>query len=113
MSEDELSWSCLDSNQDYNYTQFWDNKSFKLVSHKKWVHCYINDKEIFKFSKGARVVTDLNGKILRLIGVDIQPTLFKLSIKNKSIIKPLLPNEIYEFSNSNEFILIEKHDFYL
>ena len=70
IADDNINWSCLDSDFDYEYTQYWNGHIFKMQTKKQDVNCLIDGKRIFTFSKGARVVTSLTGELLDVIGIE-------------------------------------------
>ncbi|MBE0654192.1 MAG: hypothetical protein IH594_10370, partial [Bacteroidales bacterium] len=67
---DKIYWSCLDENHDYYYSQRIGSSVYCLKTEDDTVHCMKNDKLLFSFSKGARIVTDLNGAINEVVGIE-------------------------------------------
>jgi hypothetical protein len=101
ISLDKILWSCIDSQNEYDYTQKWNNNVFRLKTKKDIVNCYINDQLIFSFSKGARIVTDLNGKIIEIIGIGVEPKMIKYNFNFKSDSVLVEPNSFYRFKNND------------
>lgn len=114
ISKDIISWSCISSEENYDYTQVWDNKTFRLQTKGNIAHCYINNSEVFSFTKGARVVTDLNGSLLDIAGIDTKPCQLTLADTHglKSIVN-LQPNQVYHPAGPESFKLDHSVEFYL
>ena len=82
----------------FEYTQNMYGKAYKLVSDGKEVTAYIDSKKIFTASVGARIITDLDGKLLSVWGIAENGIVFTIAYEDKKIEKQLLPNDcIKEF----------------
>lgn len=94
ISADKIYWSCLDSDFDYDYTQYWNGHSFKMQTKEQDVNCYIDGKRIFTFSKGTRVVTSLTGELAELVGIATRKRTILIN-NNEIHLLFVQPNAIY------------------
>jgi len=99
IAQDKISWSMLNKENDVDYTQQWNGNTYRLHTHNDVVTCFINNAELFSFSKGARIVTDLNGNVIELIG--LAPDLQTIELQSDQITQTvhLAPNEVYKEDN--------------
>lgn len=95
LTQDQIYWSCLDKDNDYSYSQQWGNRLFKMTTKGNQAFCFINGKEVFSFTKGIRIVSDLNGKIIEVIGIDINDKKATISYKGKNFSLLVTPNTVY------------------
>ena len=95
---DRLYWSCLEDIEDYTYSQQWGDKIFTQVARGNLVVCSINGKEVFSYTKGARVVSDLKGKPIEVVGIDTDEIDFSLTYKGKMREIKLSPNGLYRLN---------------
>ena len=64
-------WSGIpDGTHSTAYTQYWLGKEFKLENSNGTFSGYLNGKKLFSCTAGVRVVTDLNGTVLEVVGID-------------------------------------------
>ena len=68
VAHDRVWWSAL-SVGDFTYTQRWGERTFTLDCKGGQMRASLNERELFSSTAGARVVTDLDGKILEIIGI--------------------------------------------
>ncbi len=99
MTQDKVYWSCLDNNNEYNYSQILDNKVLKMTTKNNKVYCFINGKEIFSFTKGIRVVSDLTGKIIEIVGIETTNKKTIIAYKGKNFSISVNPNAIFNYRN--------------
>jgi len=82
----------------FTYSQNMYGKEYKLVSDGKNVTAYIDSKQIFTATVGARIITDLDGKLISVWGIAEDGVDFSIAYEDKKIEKQLLPNDcIKEF----------------
>ena len=81
ITQDKIYWSCLDNKNNYSYSQQWGNYLFKMTTGDNRVSCLINGKEVFSFTKGARVISDLSGKIIEVAGIEPEKKKIKVTCK--------------------------------
>jgi len=99
LSQDKVLWSCLDTKNQYDYTQQLGNREFKLTTKDNRVHCSINGKEVFSFTKGIRIVSDLDGNILEAVGIDTEDKMVEITDHKKTISLSVAPNTVYAYQN--------------
>ena len=99
LAQDTVHWSCLDDDQEYRYSQKWGERLYRLETRGSRVHCFFNDREIFSFTRGARVVSDLEGRIIEIIGITPEKKSRKVSVRydGKTHSLSLSSNEIYQY----------------
>lgn len=111
ITQDKIYWSCLDDNFEYDYTQIWNGFDYKLQTKGDSVFCSINGELIFSFSKGARVVTNLVGELIEVVGIDVEEKSFQYKKDNKYFFL-LKPNSIYKMKNDKAFEESSSVEFY-
>lgn len=94
ITQDKVYWSCLDNNHDYKYVQNWNNTEFSLQTTGKNVQCSINGKPVLTFTKGARIVTDLKGKLIEIVGIETVTKKIQLKSDREYRID-IEPNSVY------------------
>lgn len=99
MAQDKIYWSCLDNANEYFYSQEWGNRLFKMMTVGDQVYCFINDEEIFSFSKGVRVVTDLEGKLIEIVGIETKSQKAIVKYKGKNLFFSVTPNTVYGYKS--------------
>ena len=109
LSQDQVYWSCLDGEADYEYVQQWGKKTFRMKTIGQNVHCSIDGYEVFSFTKGTRVVSDLQGNILYVAGIEPKDITAEVTYQKKNHRLKICPNARYEFNG--EFNLTTKVEF--
>lgn len=98
ISEDKVNWSCLDNDNDFEYSQAWGNRLFRMKTLGNRVHCSVNGKEVFSFTKGIRIVSDLTGGITEVIGQEVKPVASEIVVGGKTFALKVSPNERHTFN---------------
>ena len=111
ISRDTINWSCLDTKQDFEYTQVWNKNTYLIKKNREMVSCFINSKLIVQFSKGCRLVTDMNGKPLKIIGIETKDETIKFLVDKNSTSLTVKPNFVYKL-NDNKTELISSKTFF-
>ena len=98
ISYKKVFWSTATEMGKFTYTQNMHGKEYKLVSDGNEMQGFIDGKEIFASTVGARIETDLDGKILSVYAIAENDFEFSMSFEDKKIEKTLSKNEcIKEF----------------
>ena len=95
LTQNTIFWSCLDNTNDFDYLQKWNGNVYRFHTINGIVKCLINDKEIFSFTKGTRIVTDLNGKMIEAVGIETQAKTIQFKSKQVSWALNIEPNDVY------------------
>jgi hypothetical protein len=103
MNQDKIFWSCINKKYDYSYTQLWGNKILKLTTKENRVICSINGKEIFEFTKGARLISDIYGNLKEVVGIDVNSKKIEITCLNKKYSLVVDPNSIYKLNYIGRF----------
>ncbi|WP_063795735.1 MGH1-like glycoside hydrolase domain-containing protein [Paenibacillus sp. Soil750] len=100
ISMDDLFWGGLqDGEFERSYTQQWAEDRFTLKSKHGFFSGYINEKQVFRASNGVRIVTDLQGQVKEIIGIETKPTTVRLEIEDRRFTFTIKPNEAYVIEN--------------
>jgi hypothetical protein len=68
---DQVYWSGISAGTDSTtYTQYWLGKEFKLENSNGSFSGFVNGEKLFRCTAGVRVVTDLNGTVCEVVGID-------------------------------------------
>jgi len=100
LTQDRVYWSCLNSSGDYEYEQKWGDYSFRLVTKANQVICLINGKEAFSFTKGIRVISGLDGKPIKAVGIGTEEQKVTIESEGRTFALTVAPNTIYSFANN-------------
>lgn len=98
IKQDKIYWSCLDRDDSFHYTQEWGNRRYELKTTGDQVLCSINGQEVFSFTKGIRLVSDLEGKVIEVVGIEKKTFSTGISYHGKTYRVLVKPNWIYQFS---------------
>ena len=102
ITQDRIYWSCLNSDQSYDYSQTWGNRLYEIKTRGHQVHCFVNGKEVFSFTKGIRLVSDLNGKIMEAVGIETKDINAEIVCKKKTFRLKMSPNKTDHFLDKFE-----------
>ncbi|HKK19095.1 MAG TPA: hypothetical protein VJ952_10485, partial [Opitutales bacterium] len=96
VDEGRVWWSAVDPEAaDFNYEQSWGEHSFRLSYKDSIMSAYVGKELVFSCSAGARVITDLSGKVLEVVGAAPEPVRFQLK-RNTGMTELLVqPNTVY------------------
>jgi len=99
LTRDKVYWSCLDDDNDYSYSQQWGGRLFKLATDGDNVVCSINNEKVFSFSKGMRLVSDLEGNVTEVVGIGINEKDATVCYKGRTYSLSVQPNSVYHIQN--------------
>lgn len=90
-------WSSVDvDSAEFSYEQNWGEYSFRLKIENGEMHGYVNNSLAFHCSSGYRVVTDLKGNVLELVGIAPETVQVDLVNGYRHIRVKLEPNTVHE-----------------
>jgi hypothetical protein len=90
VANDRVWWSGLDG-ADFTCTQRWEGRVWTLSAAKGRFTASLNGQQLFSSTRGVRVVTDLDGNVLEVVGIasKAQTVLIQLAaIRRELIVKP-------------------------
>jgi len=110
---DRITWSGLHSRTDSSiYEQVVNGKKYSLQINNDHLSAFINDKHIFQCSPNVRCITDMDGKILSMVGIDTVQRKVKLTIPNeKTYHLEIKPNCIYQINKKKQLKLKKRIPF--
>lgn len=111
ITQDKIYWSCLDKDYDYNYAQKWNGADYTLQTKGNNVICSINGKQAFSFTKGARIVTDLEGKLLEIVGISKEPKTIHINYQKEYSLL-LQPNTIHRINHKGRLVKYKSTEFF-
>ncbi|MCX6970457.1 MAG: trehalase family glycosidase [Verrucomicrobia bacterium] len=108
VANDRVWWSALrGSGGDFTYTQRWGERTFTLDRAGGRVRARLNGRELFICTDGARVVTDLEGAIQEVVGIqpEIENPDTALTAGDRTWFFSLKPNQVVSITNDQPKIL--------
>jgi hypothetical protein len=75
------------------------------------VACSLNNENKFSFTKGARIITDLDGKPIEITGIETEPKTIEFKTGEDSYSLVIEPNCVYRLNNEGEFIKYKTVEF--
>jgi hypothetical protein len=70
VARNQVWWSAADpEGANFTATQNWGAHSFRLRRGQNGFQGFVGDRQVFACTAGVRVVTDLDGKVLRVVGI--------------------------------------------
>jgi hypothetical protein len=98
VEKEMVSWSKIKNgaNDSVHYQQVLGDKTFSLTVANGEMKGSINNQQVFRCSEGVRIVTDMQGRILYLAGIDTRPHAVNLMANNKKYAGVVVPNAVYK-----------------
>jgi hypothetical protein len=93
---DTIHFNGLPSEHNYSYSQQLDKDNYKLVQDNKQITGLLNEREIFRSTAGIKVMTDRQGNILGIAGIDALAQNVKFETSGKSYRAKIEPNGLYQ-----------------
>ncbi len=94
VERDVIHWSGLTDSGKTEYVQRFGDKTYKLKNNGETFTASINGMEKFTCSTGVRICTDMDGKPLRIVGIDTVPHQVSFNSKNINRTIEVNPNQI-------------------
>ncbi len=105
ISQDKILWSSIDNQHDYDYKQRWNGLELRIQTKKDgWATCFVNGKKIAAFSAGVRLITDLQGQLIEIVGITSSKETIKAKVNGKSYDLTVNPNTRYRLNDRGEFV---------
>lgn len=99
----EALWSAV-AEENFEYEQKLYGKSFKLIHRDGFAEAYIDGELKLSFSRGARILTDLEGNIISVYGADTKSFDCSIKARDESYVIPLCPNGEYGIKAGNAYL---------
>lgn len=101
-----LLWSGLQEGANSTYTQVLGGRRFTLHLNGSSFAAKIDGAPLFRCSIGVRVITDVNGRVMEVWGIDTQPHQIKLQVAGAAPLTTLgatiKPNEVWAVISKHE-----------
>jgi hypothetical protein len=110
LSRDQVIWSCLEDENQYEYSQVWGDQTFKMTTTGDKVNCFVDGKKVFSYTKGIRVISDISGKITGIAGIETKVQSAVIEYNGKLFELKVSSNGIYSFKG--EFTKTRSAEFY-
>ncbi len=111
ITQDQIYWSCLNDKNDFDYQQKWNGTTYRLLASNGIAKCLINEKEVFSFSKGARIITDLNGNLIEIVGIETKANTIHFKFGQVSNSANIEPNCVYRQNQVGELFKFKSISF--
>ena len=95
-------WSACDQQKEFAYTQRWGDFECELSSARGRMTAHQSGTELFTSTGGVRVVTDLEGKAIEVVGIAPEPRHVVLHIARERRELWVSPNQVIPMSPSAE-----------
>jgi hypothetical protein len=100
VAESRVWWSAVDdAGADFTTTQSWGDRQFQIQSQDGVVRALVGGKPAFTITAGTRVVTDLSGKPLEIVGISTKPQKGELQVGSESQAFDIQPNEVIKLES--------------
>lgn len=104
-------WSALaDNEHDFSYTQRWGKHHFSLTTKDGKLRAMVNGALSFESTTGSRVVTDLAGNLISVVGISPKPQAVEVQRGASSWSGKIQPNQVMQF-DGDQLILTAKVPF--
>jgi hypothetical protein len=89
-------WSSVDPEAaDFNYEQNWGDRLYRLRHEDGMMQAYVGRELAFACTAGTRVVTDLEGNLVKVVGASPQSRSVELTAAGDTIELVVEPNHVY------------------
>jgi len=92
------------------YVQKWNGHVYELKLRRSTLSAFIDGREMFTVSTGVRVVSDLEGKVISVVGVDQQPVDVSIPQSGNLIKAKVASNEVWNLE-SGRLVMARKVPF--
>lgn len=100
-------WSSCDD-EDFTYTEHWGDHAWTLSSAQGEMTGSLNGHELFRCTTGARVVTDLEGRVVAVVGITSSPQPVTLRVAQDHHKLSLSPNQVIQIDPSKPTGLVAR-----
>jgi hypothetical protein len=101
VESDRIWWSGLaDDGKEFTYTQCWGDRIWMLTCEKGHFTACLNSRNLFSCAAGVRVVTDLEGNVREVVGIDPVQRPVVLRVGGTRHELTVAPNRVYQLDGS-------------
>ena len=101
----ERVWWSATAGKDFSYTQRWADRTWALTCEKGRFMARLNGRELFSCTAGVRVVTDLEGHVREVAGIQPEKQNITLSADAREWKLTVAPNQVWGFDGRNPKLL--------
>ncbi|MFZ5829958.1 MAG: MGH1-like glycoside hydrolase domain-containing protein [Planctomycetota bacterium] len=94
VASEQVWWSAADG-AEFTATQRWGDRVWTLVGSQDRFTASLNGRECFSCTRGVRVVTDLDGNVCDIVGIEPGPQIVALKIAGVRGDLTVKPNEVW------------------
>ena len=100
VADERVWWSAVDE-VDVTTSQTWGDRPFRLESKDGTAHAFVGGSRVFSFTSGTRVVSDLTGNPLCLVGISPEACKVTLTVDSTQSEFAIGPNQIIPIDPAN------------
>jgi hypothetical protein len=101
VENDRVWWSGLaGGGKEFTYTQRWGDRIWVMAYKQEVFTARLNNREVFSCTAGVRVVTDLEGKVCEVVGIDSVRRSVVLRVGGFRHKFNARPNQVYQLDGS-------------
>ena len=102
VAKGEVWWSAVDTeDHDFTYTQSWGEQDFRLESKDGTFRGFAGDSLLFTCTAGTRVVTDLDGNLLEVVGISPESQSIELKVAEEKRKITVEPNAVHKLPSTD------------
>lgn len=105
VANDRVWWSALADGKDFTYTQRWGERNWTLACEKGQFTARCNDREVFSCTAGVRVVTDMEGNVREVVGIESAPQSVVLRAGSNRYEFTMTPNQVRQIDGRKVKVL--------
>ncbi len=98
---DEIVWNGLDvgEGERMEYVQQYRGREYRQVQEKNVLRAYVDGVLVFEVSKGVRVITDIAGRMKKIIGLSPMKMTVSVTSGNEPRSVEVAPNDVFVWDN--------------
>ncbi len=101
VANSQLMWSAVaDPEHDFTYSQRWGERSWTLTRERGQFRASLNGRELFACTAGVRVVTDLEGVVREVVGIESAKRTIVLHTNGARHELTVMPNQVFGLEGS-------------
>jgi hypothetical protein len=106
LAQKEVWWSGVQpTGHEFSYTQRWGEHTFALDCEAGRMRARMNGRDVFSCTAGVRVVTNLDGKVIEIVGIQPEKQRVTLNAGSRQWHLTVGPNEVWGVDGVNPKLL--------